>query len=234
MPRLFWLDKDLTRWEGVDHRAVPMYPVTEAAEILGMHPGTLRSWVRGGRPLTRLPDEETGLLAFNNLVETHLILATRVDHKVTRRALWPAVEMMQSLYGGEYPLLDLRFVTEGQQFFLEALAGRVSLTKGEQHAITERMERYLSRLVRDGEGKPAAFFPVFATDWFVEQKVIQIRPGYGSCRPCVVGTSIPVDMLRRRAEGGDTVEELASDYHLPEETVRAVLRLVGAPLAGAR
>jgi uncharacterized protein (DUF433 family) len=182
------------------------------------------------RPLIKLPDADLGRLSFNNLIEAHIIRAT-LGYEVKMRNLRRAVETLHEKYGGDHPLLDRRFATDGVDLFVQEVDETVNVTRGGQLALKEMVDIYLQRIVVGPDGKPEAFFPVYSDDPRAEQKVIQIRPGYGSSRPIVAGTGLIVDVLRRRYLGGDSIEELAQDYRLPAETIREVLGLLGVALA---
>lgn len=79
-----------------DARELPAYGITETAHYLRMPRATLRSWVVGryypteaGRrffaPVIGLPDKHRLLLSFMNLVEAHVLDATRREHEVPSR-----------------------------------------------------------------------------------------------------------------------------------------------------
>ena len=74
-----------------DQREIPRYGIKETAQYLGIPLATLNSWVNGRfyptaagkkffKPLIKVP--APGTLSFFNLVEAHILLATRKKYKV--------------------------------------------------------------------------------------------------------------------------------------------------------
>lgn len=72
---------------------VPIYTYVEAAYYLGIHRGTLRTWVIGRTipykgelrrldPLIKAADVRSGLMSFYNLAEAHILAASRYKHHV--------------------------------------------------------------------------------------------------------------------------------------------------------
>src|SRR2546425_12478746 len=78
----------------IDSREQPLYTVKEAAYYLGIEPQTLSNWFFGRHYSTKYQgekfwervivpaDPELRLLSFFNLVESHVLAATRYEHKV--------------------------------------------------------------------------------------------------------------------------------------------------------
>ena len=98
---------------------VPIYTYVEAAYYLGIHRGTLRTWVIGRTipykgelrrldPLIKAADVRSGLMSFYNLAEAHILAASRYKHHVPLRSVRNAIIHLQNRYPSSHPLLFQR------------------------------------------------------------------------------------------------------------------------------
>jgi hypothetical protein len=94
---------------------VPAYSLREAAELVGVAPSTLRSWVRGrtfpklrgqGRSpaVIRPPSAASALLSFTNVVEAHVLSGLRRKHELKLDAIRTAVRYVHERLKVEHPL----------------------------------------------------------------------------------------------------------------------------------
>jgi len=103
-----------------DPRELPLYSVPEAAHYLLIPPATLRSWVkgryypvRGGkrffRPVIELPQKDSHLLSFVNLVEAHVLDAIRRQHEIALPKVRRGVDYLRKEFGSRHPLADQKW-----------------------------------------------------------------------------------------------------------------------------
>jgi excisionase family DNA binding protein len=88
--------KEVRAGRYADKWDVPIYTYAEAAYYLGLHRGTLRTWVIGRtipymgelrrlEPIIKAADVRSGLMSFYNLAEAHILAASRYKHGVPFR-----------------------------------------------------------------------------------------------------------------------------------------------------
>src|SRR5262249_45668206 len=122
--------KRLPSQEASDPRELPAYTITEAARYLRMPPATLRSWVVGRayatmagdrffRPVIRLPEEDSPVLSFLNMVEAHVLEAVRRQHNIALHKVRRAVAWLERHYHSRHPLADHQFETNGLDLFIQ-------------------------------------------------------------------------------------------------------------------
>src|SRR5581483_804266 len=97
------MNKKQTKKKLDDLRNLPAYSIREAARYLGIPVTTLKSWVMGRpypsgtgtrffAPIIHIPDRNQNLLSFINLVEAHVLNATRKYHNVPLKNIRKALE----------------------------------------------------------------------------------------------------------------------------------------------
>lgn len=224
-----------------DPREDPRYGVKETAKYLGISLATLNSWVNGRsyptaagkkffKPLIKLP--APGVLSFFNLVEAHILLATRKKHKIDMRYIREAIDYISKAFPSEHPLLTERFLTDGRDLFIRKLEQTINVSKHGQLGLGPILDLYLKRIARDHSGLPTEFFPL-RIDWRgtpdkEPPKVVVINPKVSSGRPVIAGTGIVTTILYGRFRAGEGTEELAHDYGLKPEQIEEVIRYATA------
>ena len=225
-----------------DLRDLPRYGIREAAAYLGIPLATLRSWVEGRhyptkyggkrffRPLVALPARAQ--LSFFNLVEAHILLATRKKHRVPLPAVRQAIDYVSREFPSKHPLLSEQFLTDGRDLFVKKLEQIVNVSRRGQLGIGPILDAYLKRIERDGSGLPMRLFPL-RIDWVGRPhqeppKIVVIDPKISSGRPVVYGTGVITSILAGRFRSGEAISELAQDYDLRTEQVEEVIRYATA------
>ena len=225
------------RYINTDPRHVPTYSVAEVAHYRFVSATTLRSWVAGRKykitagsryfePLITLPDKEHRLLSFTNLVEAHVLAAIRRKHGVTIQNTRSAIDHLQSNYGVEHPLADVRFKTDGLNLFIDHLGQLVNVTMRGQLAMREVLEAHLKRVEHDKKGLAARLYPftrVGSTD-LTQPLTVVIDPRIAFGRPVLVGTGIPTAILADRYKAGESMQELAEDYECKRDMIEEAIR----------
>ena len=207
---------------------MPRYTVTEVAQYLHMSPKTLRSWLYGRHypttgggtgffePLIQPADPTGNRLSFFNLVEAHILLATRQRDDVPMAAIRAALDYASG-DPSTHPLITKDFLTEGRFLFEEKLGELVNTSKYGQLAFDPILRGYLERIDRDSVGYPMLLFPFVPNR--PASKVVVIRPGVSSGVPTISGTGISIPILYGRYQAGDTIPDLADDYGVSVEEV---------------
>ena len=224
-----------------DQREIPRYGIKETAQYLGIPLATLNSWVNGRfyptaagkkffKPLIKVP--APGTLSFFNLVEAHILLATRKKYKVEMPYIREAIDYVSKEFPSEHPLLTEKFSTDGKYLFIRKLEQTINVSKRGQLGLGPILDMYLKRIDRDISGFPTELFPV-RIDWEgapnqEPPKVIVMNPNISSGRPVIVGTGVVTTILYGRFRAGEEPEELARDYGVKPEQIYEVIRYATA------
>jgi len=213
-----------------DARELPTYTIPEAAIYLGIPERTLRSWYLGDKAIFRPPFfvGEIPLLSFRDLVDSHIVQAARVFHKVPMRRIRAALEVTQQ-QGSLHPLQD-----EGIRVFARQIVhvepgrgrrkGRITnLSQYGQAGIPEVINLFTRRIVKDTKGAPIGLHPWRFWEHDARRRPVAIYPDVMSGRLVVAGTRIPVAQLQAEALAGKTPKKLAQDYRLTVTRVKEAL-----------
>ena len=113
-----------------------IYPLQQAARLVGVEPRAVRRWLQGyarkykgqkvrSEPLWRtqlagqdLPGEVIG---FRDLLELRMVAAF-VRHGVDLKVIRATVDAAAENFGADYPLTNQKFLTDGKRIFLDAIA----------------------------------------------------------------------------------------------------------------
>lgn len=225
----------------VDRRETPRYGVTEAARYIGgpLHPATLRSWVAGrpyrtldgpasSEPLIRIPnpDARPVRLSFTNLIEAYVLKELRRWHEVPMSSIREAIATAAADLGVERLLIRKDLQTDGKDLFIRHLGELVRLSRSNQFQIEEVLQATLRRVVYGSDSIAIRWFPKGLGT--ADKQVVAIDPRYVSGRPFVARTGVSVGVLAERLDQGESVEELAEDYDLEPDEVRAALTYANA------
>ena len=209
-----------------------------------MPEGTLRSWVAGrfypvagqskrSPPLIHLDDRKQQYLSFINLVEAHVLAAIRRRHGVKLPKVRKALDYVRRHFQVEHPLIDQAFQTDGLDLFVERYGGLINASREGQRAMKEIIGVYLKRIEWDAKGLPIKLYP-FTRDTQAEAapasdpRVVVMNPTVSFGRPVIIGTGIPVSSIYERYKAGDSVAELAQDFHLEISAIEEAIRCEAA------
>lgn len=228
-----------------DPRERPRYTLAQAAMYLDIPQSTLQHWCRGHRVRTRhgqvreyrpLIDVENYAakkpsLSYFNLVELHVLSATRYREKVPLQSIREAVDYVAREFPSRHPLISRQFYHDGKDLFIKVLEHgqheqTVNASRRGQFAIREVVDLYLHRIEYGSDGWPKKFFPVRRDD--VEHKMFAIQPNLAGGHPVIEGTGIRVSVIVGRFIGGDSVEELAEDYGIEPSVVQKSIEYAAA------
>lgn len=216
---------------------VPIYTYAEAAYYLGIHKGTLRTWVvgriipmRSGEtqwldPLIPAADRQGGLMSFYNLAEAHILAASRYKHHVPLRSIRSAIAYLQKASPSPHPLLVKDFYTDGLDLFIKGMADAENLTRQGQLGFRPILDLFLHRIEFDDKFRPKKVWPLIKGQ-SESEKVVSMVFGVSAGRPTVDGTGVPVMMLWQRNQAGESEEELADDYDIDVSRVKKAIEYI--------
>lgn len=206
-----------------DIRYEPLYTPTDISKYARVHPETLRTWAGSKGRLSVLTPEGKGVAPFSfiNLIEAHVLVALRKNHKVPMQRIRKGIRWMSEHFDTDHPLAEVDLETDGRDLFAEHLNLKVAVSKGGQIAIPEVVRLYLQRIDRDTTG-PVRFYPF--TSGEICPKLIVMDPAIDFGRPTVAGTRIDTVMILDRFEGGESLATIADDYNIKLEAVEEALR----------
>jgi uncharacterized protein (DUF433 family) len=215
-----------------DPREVPMYWLGDVALFTGVPASTLKRWIGQIASATALiqppPDEyqqheREARLSFNNLLEAHILDATRKREIPLNRVRAGLDYLRQQDPGESHPLLTNTFysVPGLRDMFIKTVEGdAVNISRHGQPALSDILDEHLNRIEWDKTG------PVRLRPMRSEHVVIDLNVSGG--QPIVKGTGVLATILTGRWRAGDSYEELAQGYALPVDDVREAIRYIEA------
>lgn len=212
-----------------DLRDIPMYQPSEVARYLHLPLSTLRDWVDGrdgkspAPAIIHRPADSDPRLSFNNLVEAHVLRALRYEHRISMQAVRRALEDAEAVFGINRLLIDQGLLAAPGEMFLKEYGRLMSLTRLNQLAMEEILQRFLRRLVRDVEGLPIRLYPFVAPGAPDDRRVITIDPRLSYGRPSLASKGVSTAILAERVSAGESAEELADYYGVDPQDVKEAL-----------
>jgi len=222
-----------------DKRLEPAYSVEEAADFLRIPASTLYAWTIGRKkpsggwyePILRFVQDRR--LSFFDLAEAQVLRAA-VERKVPLQQIRRGLEFLRERHPEQRPLLHYDFLTDGKFLLVSGMVGKKPGTdivvNASTHGQLEWMEllkdhlqllrgfdEHFKLLGWDNKKKPNTIFPKTGGH------VVSITSGVYSGRPVVEGTRIPTTIIAERYKAGETIKELARDYHLSKEKIEAAI-----------
>jgi uncharacterized protein (DUF433 family) len=219
----------------------PLYSIGQAARILSMPPSSLRNWAIGyplkradGRgtvapSLVTTAPKATGSRAtvpFVGLAEAYTLLAFRAAGVPVQR-IRPAIAWLKEHLGLVQALASERLMTDGAEVLYdfaahtdnadarEAIDGLVVVRSGQQ-VFRPAVHDYLSRVeYRDGWISLIQLPAYHDVD-------VTVDPRINGGRPTVRRRGVPLDVIVGRLGGGESITEIAADYHLTTTEVGAL------------
>jgi len=207
---------------------VPIYGTVEAARYVRVPYETLRYWTLGSEsvpPLIELAAARPPRLSFSNLLECHILSATRGFYRLgvpkVRRALKTVHRLFPSLL---HPLIDLDFQTGSVDLFIQQIPDvLIDVSKNGQLALKEVLSIHLQRIERDPHG-PSSFFPFVEARSSTEPRIIAMNPAVAFGKPVIAGTGISTGVIATRFHARESLGELAKEYALPEAKLEEAVR----------
>lgn len=195
-----------------------IYPLNQAARLVGAEPRALRRWVQGysrqykgekvrSEPLweTQLKDEglPEDVIGFRDLLELRMVSAF-VRHGVDLKVIRATVDAASKNFGRDYPLTNQQFLTDGKRIFLQA----IELATGEPRMIDVLRKQFVfSDIIKPSLYAGIEYGAEGAIRWFPlgKRKTIVLDPALQFGTPVVAQAGVPTDTIYASylAEGRD-------------------------------
>ena len=208
-----------------DNLDAAAYTLAEAARYVRLPVATLRAWALGRQyptraggghfpPLIRPASRQPSLLSFSNLIEAHVLRSLRTEHGVSVKALRSAVAYAEKALRIERLLLRPELSSDAGRLFLERYGELIELSASGQLAMRRVLEEHLKRVEWDASRFPARLYPFVSAVAPSEERLIAIDPRIAFGRPVLLRRGISTSAIADRIDAGETVEDIAADYHL--------------------
>lgn len=202
-----------------------LYPVSEAARLLGISQDTVRRWLWGNSGSDPLWSPQVGridgslYLGFLDLTEMRFVEALRRAGVSTARVRKTISSLRERF--GSYPLSSLEFKTvrtDGKRIYVEEFSDLAYDVESEQMPLRSYLE---------------ALFEVF--DYSKERKKIErwwplgkdrgvvLDPKRSMGRPIVDQGGVSTSVLSRAVEAEGSAEDVADIYEISPDAVRAAV-----------
>lgn len=195
-----------------------IYPLNQAARLIGAEPRALRRWVQGysrkcnGERVRSLPLWDTQLkdeglpeevIGFRDLLELRMVSAF-VRHGVDLKVIRATVESASRDFGQNYPLTNQQFLTDGKRIFLQAIEQET----GEPRMIDVLRKQFVfSDIIKPSLYAGIEYDEDGAIRWYPlgKRKAIVLDPALQFGTPVVTHVGIPTDTIYASylAEGRD-------------------------------
>ena len=195
-----------------------IYPLSQAARLVGEDPRALRRSLQGCwrkykgervrfEPLWETQLKHEGLpedvIGFRDLLELRMVSAF-VRHGVGRKVIRATVESASKNFGQDYPLTNQQFLTDGKCIFLQAIVQ----STGEPSMIDVLRKQFVfSDIIQPSLYAGIEYGADGAVRWFPlgKRKTIVLDPALHFGTPVISHTGIPTDTIYASylAEGRD-------------------------------
>jgi uncharacterized protein (DUF433 family) len=216
----------------LDPREVPMYWLSDVALFTGVPASTVKRWIgqiSSAKALIQPPPDELqqrlgeARLSFANLLETHVLDATR-KHDIPMARIRRGLDYLREQFPGEpHPLITNTFyLMPGiRDVFIRTLEGdSINVSRHGQRGLAEILEEHLQRIEWDNTGA-VRLMPMRSNRVMIDLNV-------SGGQPIIKGTGVLASILAGRWRAGDSYEELARGYTLPLDDVREAIRYIDA------
>lgn len=207
---------------------IPLYTQSEAAGMLGMPQSTFNHWASGYK--TTSGNDKPGFITierkgrgytvpFIGLAEAWIVRAfTRAGVPVAR--IRPALEKLRTDIGIEHALASDRLKTDGAEILWDLRQkdaafddNRLVVVRNGQATFGEIVREHLRHVdYRDGFIGQVRIPRADGADYTVDPEI-----NYG--QPTLTEYGIRVDDILDRVLAGESIEDVATDFDLPTETV---------------
>ena len=221
---------------GRDPREIPAYRFTDAASYLGLAVTTLRAWIRGMsyshhngtrgyfKPVFSLPEPNSPLLSYMNLVEAFVLSGLRRKHRIDLYKIRIAIGALRREFETKHPLAEHEFQTNGIDLFVERYGQLINVGRDGQLAMRSVLENYLTRVEHDPSGRAARLYPFIRLNGTEQPRNVVINPYVSFGKPVIAGTGLPTRVVAERFKAGDSIPQIAADYGRKEEEIDDAIR----------
>jgi uncharacterized protein (DUF433 family) len=208
----------------------PVYGMSEAAGLLGLRPDRARAWLDGyERAGVRYPpvirEEHTGadLVTWGEFVELGYLREYR--RTVPLQQLRPVIQELRRTFGTPYPLATARPFLYGKELVLEVQERHelptpiaIVIRSGQEILLADAAKQFFKKIDFDPTADDEAVRRLFPAG---HASPVVIDPLVRFGRPSVSGVS--TERLWELADAGESIDEIAEGYELPDEEVRAAI-----------
>ena len=218
------------------------YTLGQAARLAGTSEATVRRWLRGYdapghqmAPVFGVPEAahaRTARVSFLELTEIIVAAAFRRGSgghsPVTLEKIRRARDYAQDQLGLPYPFASLELREEGghllHEYDLQDRGGGIMALdlEGQWRLPLEVSETYAQK-IEFAEGNPADPYAIRLFPRGRDVPIV-IDPHRAGGQPSVLGRGVTVETLLARRNEGEDVQDLADDYDLDIDLVKAVLQ----------
>jgi uncharacterized protein (DUF433 family) len=135
--------------------------------------------------------------------------------------------MHETFPEARYPLAEVDlFVSNNELFgrFGESLL--VNISRGGQLALEEVLRDLLQRVEKGPSGEGIVkLFPFITKQRSPDSpRVVEVNPKVRFGRPVIAGTGVPTVVVAQRFDAGESIANLAEEYHRTTEEIEQVVR----------
>jgi uncharacterized protein (DUF433 family) len=208
----------------------PVYGVAEAAGLLGLRPDRARAWLDGYRrggvqyaPVIREESSGDEVVTWGEFVELGYLREYRRSGVPLQR-LRPVIDGLRRGFKTPYPLATARPYVLGKELVLEVQerndlpqAIAIVIRSGQQIVLADDANRFFRKVEFDppGQGEVRRLHPAGPASPVVIDPLVRFG------RPTVQG--VATERLWELFDAGETADQIAGDYEMPAELVRAAV-----------
>jgi uncharacterized protein (DUF433 family) len=207
-----------------------MYRIGEAARLTDLPPATVRSWLqvyedgRAADPSPVRSREEPGSAQVSFLQLAVLVVVRELrKRRVPLAAVKKAHAYARARFSSEYPLIDLKLLTDGAHVFKDQAADNpakilLALDKSGQIALPGHIAEAIHQFEFDEDTLPVRWHPE------TKAALIVVDSRFGAGRPTIASRRLTIRAIRERWLAGDSIQYIAEDYELDPTLVEQALR----------
>jgi uncharacterized protein (DUF433 family) len=215
---------------------VPLYTVTEAAAYVGVPRSTFDTWARGyerrphgrrpvhGEPLLTVTGTGGVTIPFIGLAEGMVLAAFRETGLPLQR-IRPALDRLRTEHELQHALASQSLYSDGANVLYDYARAHddkalrlLTVVSSGQRVFHEVIDRYLSRITYGPDG--------FASQLILpitEQELLVVDPERAFGQPIFMHGGARLTDVRDRVRAGEPESDVATDYGVPLDEVRAAL-----------
>lgn len=208
----------------------PVYGISEAAGLLGLRPDRARAWLdgyerRGVRyaPVIRVEPTGADIVTWGEFVELGYLREYR-RKGVPLQRLRPVIDELRQEFATPYPLATAKPYIYGKELVLELQEKNdiprsiaIVISSGRTIALADEAMRFFKKAEFDPpeRGDVRRLHPAGTASPVVIDPLVRFG------RPSVQG--VATERLWELFDAGETADEIAGGYDMPEEFVRAAV-----------
>ncbi len=219
-----------------------LFTIPQAARLVGMNASTLETWAHGyerqpaGRPVVKQGPIVTSLpvatghrsIPFVGLVEATVVQAFRQTGLPLQR-IRRALELLAHQGELEHALASSLLFSDGATVLYDYARqegdlqlGLLTLTEVAtgQRVFHEVIRQYLTRITFGDQWATELIVPV------TERELLRVRPAVANGDPLFVNGGAPLSAVHSRAQAGESISSIASDYGVPVADIDEALRAI--------